>query len=173
MLMKEIETERLLLRQFRNSDFRDFTAMLADPEVMKYIGQGVPVPREDAWKWMATYVGHWQLRGYGLWAVEEKATQTFIGRIGLFYPEGWPGLEVGWMLVRTSWGRGYALEGAKAAMNIAFNHLKAEKIISLIHPKNEKSIKLAEKLGERFRKLTVINGIEALEYERFNSAERP
>src|SRR6202167_6405884 len=100
-----LKTPRLLLREFRQSAFEELARLHADPEVMKYLGDGQPKGRAEAWLMMASYLGHWELRGYGLWAVEEKATGDFVGRIGLLNPEGWPGLEVAWTLARTSWGK--------------------------------------------------------------------
>ena len=94
-----METERLILREFRENDFDAYAAMCADAEVMRFLG-GV-MKRMDAWRQMAMFIGHWRLRGYGLWAVEEKATGEFIGRVGLLNPEGWPGLEVAWTLINT------------------------------------------------------------------------
>ncbi len=96
-----LETDRLLLRMWRNEDFAAYEKMCADPEIMKYLG-GRTFDRLEAWRHMAFLVGHWQLRGYGHWAVEEKATGRFIGRIGFLNPEGWPGFEVGWTLARES-----------------------------------------------------------------------
>jgi RimJ/RimL family protein N-acetyltransferase len=80
--------------------------MCADPEVMRYLGDGQPPNRKDAWRQMALFIGHWALRGYGLWAIERKSDGRLIGRAGLWRPEGWPGLELGWALARASWGRG-------------------------------------------------------------------
>jgi RimJ/RimL family protein N-acetyltransferase len=94
--MVQLETQRLLLRSFRQADLDDYARLCADSEVMKYIGKGEPLSRADAWRSMAFHLGHWQLQGFGQWAVEWKETGRMIGRIGLFYPEGWPGLEVGW-----------------------------------------------------------------------------
>jgi RimJ/RimL family protein N-acetyltransferase len=89
--MVPLETERLRLRMFRETDLDAHAAMSADPEVMRYLGAtGEPLTRLDAWRQMAMFLGHWQLRGYGVWAVEERASGTFVGRIGLFNPEGWP-----------------------------------------------------------------------------------
>src|SRR5207253_7997909 len=95
-----LETPRLLLRMLRESDLDAYAAMLADPEVMRHLGDGRPLSRPEAWRNLALMVGHWQLRGYGLWAAEERATGALVGRIGLWNPEGWPGLEVGWTLRR-------------------------------------------------------------------------
>lgn len=166
--MKRIETERLILRQFQANDFLEYAAMLSDQEVVKYIGKGNTFSRAESWRHVEMLMGHWQFRGYGLWVAEEKESNSFIGRIGLYNPEGWIGMEVGWMLVRSKWGKGYAFEGAKAAIDIAFNTMRVEKIISLIHPDNTRSIKLAEKLGEHFSEKVMVNGLEVLKYEIHN-----
>lgn len=148
--MITLETERLLLRPFRDTDLDAYAAMCADPEVMRYVGDGGPISRELAWRQMAMLVGHWQLRGFGMWALEERSTGRFIGRVGLHYPEGWPDREVAWALARPYWGRGFAFEAARAALGDAFDRLGWERAISLIHPENTRSIRLAERLGERF-----------------------
>jgi len=154
-----IETGRLLLRQFRTSDFDALARLSADPEVMKYLGDGKPKTRAEAWLMMASYLGHWELRGYGLWAVEEKASGEFIGRIGLLNPEGWPGLEVAWTLAHERWGNGFATEGAKAALDYAFSVLKLDHVISLIHPDNAASIRVALRLGEKPERQVELMGV--------------
>jgi RimJ/RimL family protein N-acetyltransferase len=97
-----LDTERLLLRQVREEDLDAYARMMADPEVRRYL-DGRVIGREEAWRELAAWLGHWQLRGYGLWAVELKATGDFVGRVGLYSPEGWPGLEVGRALTRQQW----------------------------------------------------------------------
>ena len=97
---------------------------------------------------MAAIMGHWYFRGYGVWAVEEKSSGKVVGRIGLYNPEGWPGFELGWTLARSSWGKGYATEGAQRALEYAFTEMKRDHVISLIEPANVASIKVAERLGE-------------------------
>ncbi len=143
-----LETERLVMRQFTQDDFEPLAAIHADPVVMRYLGDGQPLARAQTWLAMASYLGHWELRGYGLWAVEEKATRRFIGRIGLLNPEGWPGLEVAWTLARDRWGNGLATEGARAALDFAFLRLRLDHVISLIHPDNAASIRVATRIGE-------------------------
>jgi RimJ/RimL family protein N-acetyltransferase len=160
----EIQTERLLLRAWRPDDFEDFARISADPEVMRYIASGQPATRSQAWRAMAVFVGHWSLRGYGLWATEERATGRFIGRIGLWNPEGWPGLEVGWLLDRACWGRGLATEGARAALDYAFTTVGADHVISVIDPQNTRSISVAEKIGERFEREYDLDGNRSLIY---------
>jgi RimJ/RimL family protein N-acetyltransferase len=151
--MVSLETERLLLRQFRDSDLDDFAAICADPDVMRFASiTGKPLNRAQAWNWIAMVLGHWELRGYGMWGVELRESGTLIGRIGLQFPEGWPGLELGWMLGKPYWGNGYATEGALASLNYAFHTMNLQKVISLIHPENVRSIRLAERIGEHLEK---------------------
>lgn len=159
-----LETARLRLRMFRDDDLDAYARICADPEVMRYLGDGKPLTREDAWRQMAWILGHWQLRGYGLWAVEERATGALIGRIGHINPEGWPGFELGWMLGRAFWGRGYATEGARRALDFAFTELKQPHVISLIRPDNAASIRVAERLGESLEGRVHLFGAEALVY---------
>jgi RimJ/RimL family protein N-acetyltransferase len=142
-----IETSRLRLRAFAEADLDQLAAIYADAETMQYIGTGKPADREDTWRGMAAVLGHWHLRGYGLWAVEETTTRRLVGRIGLHRPEGWPGLEVGWLVARDCWGQGYATEGGAASLRWAFAHLGATHVISVIHPENVASRRVAEKLG--------------------------
>jgi RimJ/RimL family protein N-acetyltransferase len=154
-----LETGRLLLRQFQSRDFDALARLSADAEVMKYLGDGKPKTRAEAWLMMASYLGHWELRGYGLWAVEEKTSGEFIGRIGLLNPEGWPGLEVAWTLARERWGNGYGTEGAKGALDYAFSVLKLDHVISLIHPDNAASIRVALRLGEKLERQVELMGM--------------
>src|SRR5436305_1792828 len=129
-----LETERLRLRAFRLSDFDDYAAMCGDPEVTRYLM--TRFTREQSWRHLAFLIGHWVLRGFGMWAVEEKETGDFVGRIGFAEPEGWPAFELAWTLARRFWGRGYATEGARAALAHGFNVLRKDRVISLIHPEN-------------------------------------
>jgi RimJ/RimL family protein N-acetyltransferase len=149
---------------FRASDFEPYADLCADPEVMRYLGEGKTLSRGEAWRQMAMILGHWQLRGYGLWAVEERESGTLLGRIGFFNPAGWPGFEIGWVLRRESWGRGYAKEGARRALAYAFLEIGREHVISLIHPDNRASIRVAERLGEKLEGRTELFGYEVLIY---------
>jgi RimJ/RimL family protein N-acetyltransferase len=145
--MVTLDTERLTLRMFRQEDIDAYAAMCADPEVMRFLG-GKTLSRHDAWRSMAGVCGHWELRGYGMWAVVEKSSGEMIGRVGCLNPEGWPGFEVGWTLRREFWHRGYATEAARASIDWAFRHLKVPHIISLITPLNVRSVAVAKRLGE-------------------------
>jgi RimJ/RimL family protein N-acetyltransferase len=114
--------------------------------------------REDAWRQMAMFLGHWQLRGFGTWALEERSTGGFVGRAGLHYPEGWPDREVGWALARAFWGRGLAFEAAQAALAHAFIAQGWTRAVSLIDPDNARSIRLAERLGQRLERQLDLRG---------------
>jgi RimJ/RimL family protein N-acetyltransferase len=142
-----LETPRLSLRGFEQADFEAYACMAADPEVARHLGDGRPLGRADAWRQLATLTGHWALRGFGPWAVEERATGTFIGRVGCIEPEGWPGLEVAYTLARPAWGRGFAREAAAAALDYGRHVLQRERIISMIRPANLASVRVAVSLG--------------------------
>ena len=142
-----LDTARLVLRAFAAADVDAYASMMADPEVTRFLGDGRPLGRAEAWRQLALLVGHWELRGFGLWAVEERATGRFIGRIGCYEPEGWPGFEIGYVLAREAWGRGLAREGAAAALRFAHEQLGRKVVISLIRPANIASIAVARHLG--------------------------
>jgi RimJ/RimL family protein N-acetyltransferase len=159
-----LTTERLRLRGFQPSDHQPLAAIQADPEVLRYIADGQPLTPAASWRSLALHVGHWYLRGYGNWAVVERATGRMIGRVGLWNPEGWPGLEVGWLLARDQWGKGYATEAARAAVHHAFTTLDADHVISVIRQDNVASIRVAEKIGETYERTAQVNGREACIY---------
>jgi RimJ/RimL family protein N-acetyltransferase len=148
---------------FRDEDFEAYAEFCADADVMRYL-TGKPMTRVEAWRHMAMMVGHWTLRGYGMWAVEERSTGEFIGRIGFNDPEGWPAFEIGWTLGRPYWGKGYATEGARVALDYAFHKLDKAHVISLIHPENRGSIAVAERLGEKLEGETEVLGMPVLIY---------
>jgi RimJ/RimL family protein N-acetyltransferase len=156
--MTALDTARLRLRAFRDDDLDAYATMCADAEVMRFVGDRGVLSREDAWRQMAMLAGHWQLRGFGMWAVEERDTGSFVGRVGLHYPEGWPDRELGWALARPFWGRGYALEAARTALDEAFGRLNWPRVISLIDPANARSVRLAERLGARCEGETAVRG---------------
>ena len=147
MTIPELRTERLLMRGFRDDDLDAFAEISADSEVTRWVGDPDGLSREEAWRRMAYFVGHWQLRGFGQWALVERPIGRLVGRAGLNQPEGWPGLEVGWLVARRFWGHGYAPEAGRAAMEWARDELGADHVISLIEDHNERSARVAEKLG--------------------------
>jgi len=144
-----IETDRLLLRPPLAEDFDAWATSMADPEGARFIG-GVQ-HRALAWRGFLTMVGAWYIQGFSMFSVIEKSTGRWIGRLGPWQPEGWPGTEVGWSIVRDCWGKGYATEGANAAIDWAFDHLGWSDVIHTIHPDNLASQALAKRLGSRNR----------------------
>jgi RimJ/RimL family protein N-acetyltransferase len=145
-----LKTDRLILREWRLDDLEAFAAMSADPNVMQFLTvDGNPDSRFGAWRALCGMVGHWQLRGFGLFAVVERDTGAFVGRIGPWEPEGWPDFEIGWTLASAYWGRGYATEAVKECLRYAFTELNRPHVSSFIVPENVRSIQVAERVGER------------------------
>jgi RimJ/RimL family protein N-acetyltransferase len=137
------------LRPFTESDLDDYTAMLQADGVRTALHLPDYVDHWDAWSQMAAWLGQWELRGTGQWALEDKATGAFVGRAGLHNPEraDWPGVEVGWVLHPDHWGKGYATEAASRAVDYAFGKLKLDALCSVILPENTRSIAVALRLG--------------------------
>ncbi|MEO8461439.1 MAG: GNAT family N-acetyltransferase [Dokdonella sp.] len=144
-----IETERLRLTALDERHFEAYAAMLADADSTRFVGDGQPLDRMNAWRSMAMLLGHWALRGYGMWAVELRDSGEFIGRVGLLNPEGWPEIELGWMLTPEHRHQGYATEATRAVLEFAFDTLQLPRLISLIRMENSKSERLARRLGAR------------------------
>ena len=144
-----IETERLRLRPPVLADFDAYAAYVADPEGMHFIGGAQS--RAVAWRTFMVYAGAWAMGGPSMFFVFERDGGAFVGRIGPWRPEGWPGCEVGWGIARRHFGRGYAGEAARAGMDFAFDRLGWTDVIPSIDPANAPSIALAERLGSRRR----------------------
>jgi len=144
-----LETERLILRPCVLTDFDGFAAMFGDPDVARFVTpDGKPMPRFGAWQSLCSTVGHWTLRGFGMFAVVERETGMFVGRVGPWSPEGWPGFEVGWTLKKDMWGKGYATEAGLKCLEYSFSVLDQPQVMSLILPGNLRSIRVAERLGQ-------------------------
>ena len=161
-LVTELLTDRLELRRWREEDLDPYAEIAADPDVTRYLGG--PVDRATAWRQIAVFIGHRELRGWTNSAVLERSSGRLIGRGGLWQPEGWPGLEVGWVLRRSSWGRGYATELGRAVRDHAFTELHAPHLISVIHRNNTMSIRVAEKIGARFERTYDLDGTPCVIY---------
>lgn len=142
-----LETPRLRLRPWRPDDAAAYRALCADAEVMRFLGGALG--EEEAWRQMAMLVGHWALRGFGSWVVEERESGRFVGRMGLHHPAGWPDRELAYALGREWWGRGYGVESGRAALRYAFSELGWARVVSYIDPDNINSARLAERLGAR------------------------
>ena len=147
-----LETENLILRPFKDDDVDDYFGVLDSPEVRRWLHIPESLDRSDAWQQMAWFVGQWELRGTGHWALEEKKSGQFVGRAGLHRPErhDWPGVEVGWLLHPDYWGRGYATEAGAAAVRYGFEDLQVDKLFSCILLENHRSQAVAKRLGFEF-----------------------
>jgi RimJ/RimL family protein N-acetyltransferase len=143
-----LETKRLLLRAPKAEDFEGFKTLHGDPEASRFLG-GIQPP-SIVWRQLRTLAGAWMLDGFAMFSVIEKSSNRWVGRLGPWQPDGWPGTEVGWGLIRDAWGKGYATEGAAAAMDWAFDTLGWTEVIHSIEPSNVGSIKVAERLGSRY-----------------------
>jgi RimJ/RimL family protein N-acetyltransferase len=111
----ELWSERQQLRGWLPSDAAALRRIYGDPATMRYIGDGSAMPPDRAWHGLAYLLGHWELRGYGTWAVIERSTGELLGRVGFYHPEGWPGIELGWLIDGSRWGQGVATEAARVA----------------------------------------------------------
>ena len=140
-----IESERLVFRPFTEADIPSMSAFYADEATARHVG-GVSTP-DAVWRRVAAYLGHWHLRGYGLWALEEKATGQFVGYCGHYAPEGWPEPEIAYGLMAHAQGRGLATEAATRALRHAYEVLGWQTAISAIDEGNMASRRVAERLG--------------------------
>lgn len=149
MVAPSLKTERLLLRQWQDSDLAAFAKMNADKKVMEYFPSTLSTEESDA---LAKVIQHeLQEKDYGLWAVEILGKASFIGFVGLHYQDFdapfTPCVEIGWRISQDYWGKGYAIEAAKRVEEYAFADLKLKELVSFTAKVNHRSIKLMEKLG--------------------------
>ncbi|MDP1872666.1 GNAT family N-acetyltransferase [Phenylobacterium sp.] len=142
-----LETARLILRPPVMADFEPWCAFSADEEAARHIGG--PMGPAQVWRSMMMIAGSWSLEGFSMFSVIEKESGRWIGRLGPWRPFGWPGTEVGWGVIRDCWGRGYATEGATAAMDFAFDHLGWDEVVHTIEPVNVNSQAVARRLGSQ------------------------
>jgi RimJ/RimL family protein N-acetyltransferase len=144
-----IETERLILRQWRGSDIAPNTTMLADPGTARFITvDGKPITSElVGWRNAAVMAGHWALHGAGMFVVEEKSSGKYVGRVGPWFPPGYPGFEVGWGIAREFRGKGYAVEAARASIDWSFATFELDRIVHCIDCENTASQGVARRLG--------------------------
>lgn len=145
-----IETERLLLRRMTPDDVEPYCAMMAREEVARFLtSDQKPQPYATAWRAFASMLGHWEIRGFGMFSMIEKASGDWVGRTGPWMPAGWPGLECGWGVAPGHWGKGYAPEAAIASIRWLFEKFAdLDRVISVIDPSNVNSQAVALKVGE-------------------------
>ena len=144
-----LETPRLSMRPPCRADFEPWAGFVADGAATRYLGG--PVTRSVAWRSFLTMVGAWAIQGFAMFSVIEKSSGRWVGRVGPWYPEGWPGTEVGWGIVSDCWGRGYATEAAIASIDWVFEVLGWSEVIHVIDIDNAPSQAVARKLGSRNR----------------------
>ena len=151
-----LETQRLRMRAWREEDIEPFAEFCANEKTARYVGGSCG--RNDAWRRMAMFVGHWMLRSYGNWALEDKASGQFVGYGGLWNPEGWPEPEVSWGLVKNFHGHGYATEAAGRARAFAYRDLGWPTAVSYIAPENVASKRVAGRLGAVYERAIELRG---------------
>lgn len=140
-----LETDRLILRPPGVEDLDAWAAFMADPEAMCFLGG--PQSRAGAWRALALMAGAWSISGFSNFSVIEKASGRWIGRCGPWYPEGWPGPEIGWAFDRSAWGQGYATEAAQRCVTYAYVVLGWDRVVHPIDPGNTASIAVAKRIG--------------------------
>jgi RimJ/RimL family protein N-acetyltransferase len=160
-----IETERMLLRKPRPGDATDLAVAYADPATVRYIGDGSTTTLEQVEQGIAFWLERWEANGIGLFSMERREDRRVIGRTGFLVWDGetWEvanlaeageraEVELGWMLSREHWGRGYATEAALAMRDWGIAERGFTRLISIIRPGNERSVRVAEKIGERYER---------------------
>lgn len=137
------------MRPFRDDDVDGYLAMMTSDEVRRWLFVPDDFGRYEAWAQMAMWLGQWDLRGTGQWALEEKSTGAFVGRAGTHRPErhDWPGTEIGWTLNPDHWGKGFATEAGARARDYAFDVMGLGEVFSCILPENTRSAAVASRLG--------------------------
>ena len=162
---RELQTERLLLRQWRDSDVEPLAEIYADTKVEEQL---VPTTLEQTAEQVARFRAEWDSGEPSLWAVEELSTGRFVGRVGLLRARSWPledsPVEVGWTFAPEVWGRGYATEGGRVALDAGFTHLDLSHVISFTRPTNVASRRVMAKIGLTFRGETAYKSIPHVWY---------
>ncbi len=157
LVPEKIETKRLSLRQFVDGDWEDIHEYYSDEEATKFTF-GRALTEGESWRAMASMMGHWRLRGYGPYAIEDKVSKKVIGTAGFWYPNDWPELEIKWALSSKYWGKGYASEAARSVQKVALKFFPDKPLISFIHSSNMASIQLALAINASLEKQVEFRG---------------
>jgi RimJ/RimL family protein N-acetyltransferase len=158
MNIPAFESPRLLLRAFKPDDFEPMAGFYASEVSRPY---GGPCSRDEAWRKFAVYSGHWVLRGFGPWALEEKGTGQFVGLCGMWFPEGFPEPEISWALIPGQHGKGYATEAARRALQAAYEDFGWKTAVSVIATDNAASHAVAQRLGAQRERTIPFRGGQA------------
>lgn len=146
-----LKTERTIIRQLQKKDLKQFYLLCSNSEIVKYIGNGKPLTKEQVKNWIEKSKQNYQNFGFGCWAVTSQNNE-FIGYCGLVYPPNSKDIEIIYALAKEQWGKGLASEIVKAVTKYAIEQLKLEKIVATIDPNNKASIKVIEKAGFQYWK---------------------
>jgi ribosomal-protein-alanine N-acetyltransferase len=168
--MNALETERLLLRPFREADLDDLADLYADPEVTRYIGPGYPQDRDQVQRRLERMMRHWQEHGFGMWALIEKAEGRFVGRCGVGYLHDRGDAELAYTLARRFWGRGLATEAVRRVLQHAFEVVQLPRVLGAALVGNVASHKVLLEAGLIFVERIHYDGKEALLYAIDNPA---
>ncbi|OLE55211.1 MAG: GNAT family N-acetyltransferase [Acidobacteria bacterium 13_1_20CM_3_53_8] len=162
--MKELQTSRLRLRLFTMEDLEALAKIVSDTEVMKYIGVGGARDLLSAEKTIKTILSHWEKHGFGIWALEEKATGNLIGWCGLQHLDKTPEVEIAYLLDSPYWRQGFATEAARAVLAYGFEHLGLDRIVAVARPENIGSYRVMEKVGMEYERETHFYGVDVVYY---------
>jgi RimJ/RimL family protein N-acetyltransferase len=166
-----IETQRLRLRPHRGDDYEAECAMWADPAVVRFIS-GKPSTPQQTWSRLLGYMGHWQAMGYGYWALEDKATERFIGEAGFadFKRDIVPSMqnvpELGFVLASEAHGKGYGTQAVRAVLEWGDTHLPSKRTVCIVDERNAASLRIVQNAGYRVFEHTIFAGTPALFLER-------
>jgi RimJ/RimL family protein N-acetyltransferase len=168
-----LTTHRLRLRAFKVSDLDAYAAMQANPEVMRYLVTGRTSTPVEVWRTMATSLGAWALRGYGMWACEKIDGGAFVGSVGIFQPLDWPEPEIAYSLDEPFWHQGFATEAGRAARDWLFEHFSLPRAASFIRPDNHASKRVVERLGAVCGRTFELRGSTYEHWVHYRSRETP
>jgi RimJ/RimL family protein N-acetyltransferase len=166
--MNILTTERLFLRPMRQDDLDDLCALYADPEVMRFLGDGQPRNRSETAERLYRTLTHWEKYGFGIWVVCDKTDGRWLGRCGYANLHEYPDMELAWTLHRFAWGQGYATEAAQAVVRHAFEVTRVQRLIAVARPQNLASIRVMRKLGMQFEKTFTFENSDAVLYALAN-----
>lgn len=164
-----LETERLRLRPFVAEDLPEHGRLYADPDVTRYLAGGPylgAAARLRSERAVRRFVDHWQAHGFGVWAVRDRASDTFLGQCGLNTIDETGEVEALWALARPAWGQGLATEAARAALGWAFDVAALPAVIAIAAPDNLASQRVMQKIGMRYARRARYFGLDVVRYER-------
>ncbi len=166
-----LETERLIIREFKEEDLDELAPILADPDVMEFSSSG-PLSRDEAQTYLQQRIlDHYKEHGYGFWAIVSKKTKKIIGLAGPLRQrvDDEECIEIGYRIASSEWGKGFASEAVQAIRDYVFSYFNLDKVIAIIEPRNIRSVRVAEKLGFKLLKMTSFHGFNVGIYQLTSS----